>query len=205
MKIVALGGKKGHGKSTLAKYLIEEYGYKKLAFAEKLKDVCSEVWGYPIFLNYSLEEKEKVREVGWLKITESKLRQVENLFNIPKETLTLIEGKCNPESIRRLLQLIGTDFLREQFNKNVHIDYTLNNLIEGCNYVSDDTRFKNELNSISDKGGISIWVDASKRIKDDSNISHASEMSLSECDFEYFIDNNGSLENSIKKLEEILL
>ena len=47
MKIVALSGWKGSGKDTLANYLVDRYGFKRLAFADPLKDMVSEEYGIP--------------------------------------------------------------------------------------------------------------------------------------------------------------
>ena len=47
MKLVALSGWKGSGKDTLANYLVKKYGFKRLAFADKLKDMASQEYGIP--------------------------------------------------------------------------------------------------------------------------------------------------------------
>jgi hypothetical protein len=39
MKVIGLTGKSGSGKSTAASYLIEEYGYQLIKFADPLKDM----------------------------------------------------------------------------------------------------------------------------------------------------------------------
>lgn len=47
MKLVALSGWKGSGKDTLANYLVERHGFKRLAFADELKDMASQEFNIP--------------------------------------------------------------------------------------------------------------------------------------------------------------
>ena len=42
---VGLAGKMGSGKSTVAQYLTDAYGYQRLHFAELLKVVAAQIWG----------------------------------------------------------------------------------------------------------------------------------------------------------------
>jgi dephospho-CoA kinase len=60
--IVGLIGKKGHGKDTFADYLVKEYGFVKLSFAEPLKRVCKELFLLTDRQLYDCHEKEKVDE-----------------------------------------------------------------------------------------------------------------------------------------------
>lgn len=46
--IIGISGKKGVGKSTLAKYLAEHYRLERFAFADSLKDLCHEWFGVPL-------------------------------------------------------------------------------------------------------------------------------------------------------------
>ena len=43
-KIIAFAGKKGSGKDTAARLLISSYGYKRIAFADSLKNICKLVY-----------------------------------------------------------------------------------------------------------------------------------------------------------------
>lgn len=44
--IIALTGKKGSGKSTVADMLDDEYGFEQYAFAAPMKDICAHVFGW---------------------------------------------------------------------------------------------------------------------------------------------------------------
>lgn len=43
--IVFLAGKQRAGKDTVAEYLVKEYGFKRAAFADKLKELASDLFG----------------------------------------------------------------------------------------------------------------------------------------------------------------
>lgn len=57
--IIGISGAKGSGKDLLASYLVEEYGYKRIAFADSLKLICSQLTGLPLryFEDPGLKEK----------------------------------------------------------------------------------------------------------------------------------------------------
>ena len=42
--IIALGGKKGSGKDTLANYLVDKYNFTRYAFGDPVKLVCKELF-----------------------------------------------------------------------------------------------------------------------------------------------------------------
>lgn len=77
-------------------------------------------------------------------------------------------------------------------------------------------RFPNELNSVKDRKGITIRVnnpyirysDGSYRAKSkmmgDFDNKHPSETALNNATFDYELDNNGTIEELIEKVKEIL-
>lgn len=46
-RVIALSGWKQSGKDTTADYLVSEYGYTRVSFAARLKDMVSETYGVP--------------------------------------------------------------------------------------------------------------------------------------------------------------
>lgn len=47
MKLILLCGWSGSGKDATASVLVKNYGYKRFAFADQLKDIASEIYGFP--------------------------------------------------------------------------------------------------------------------------------------------------------------
>ena len=78
------------------------------------------------------------------------------------------------------------------------------------NWIITDVRFPNELKAVKDRDGITIrcnrdienWGDAIKQITNDK---HPSETALDNATFNYTIDNNGTIEELIEKVKEILI
>ena len=83
------------------------------------------------------------------------------------------------------------------------------------NWIITDMRFPNELKAVKDRGGISIRVDRdNEQVLKDKGIhipkhlitpEHSSETALDNAEFDYTIDNNGTIEELIEKVREILI
>jgi hypothetical protein len=58
-RVIAISGFKRSGKDTIANYLVSEYGFKRVSFADPLKDLCASEYGVPRAAFDSNELKEK--------------------------------------------------------------------------------------------------------------------------------------------------
>jgi len=136
-------------------------------------------------------------------------------------------------TVRQLVQEVGTDAMRNVIHPNVWVNALMNQYKdtpyqEGTtpenlkwihdnnypNWVITDVRFPNEVRTIKERGGIVIKVNrdnmpTSYRLKKRSggftNVSlHLSEIALDDYPFDYFINNNGSIEELIKEVKYFL-
>lgn len=80
------------------------------------------------------------------------------------------------------------------------------------NWIITDMRFPNELQAVKKRGGITIRVkrpNITKLIDSGIDVTkikeHESETALNHAEFDYVIDNSGSIENLIDKVKEILI
>ena len=86
------------------------------------------------------------------------------------------------------------------------------------NWLITDTRFENELKAVEDKKGITIrvnrksfkWIDPDEYEiqtgkKVERIVEHESEKALDNAEFDYVIQNDGTLEDLIQKVREILI
>lgn len=129
-------------------------------------------------------------------------------------------NKCKRKSLtpRKLLQLLGTECGRNIIHPNIwvnsllsnykckggefngmHVDYNL------PNWIITDTRFSNEINSLINKSekAINIRVN-SKRCN--NNDKHESETALDNYkNWDYVIENDGTIEELIIKVKSILI
>lgn len=184
--IVYFGGPIGSGKSFCSKYLIDNYGYKKLSFADPMKKICSKLTKTRIEHFYSLIEKEEERSILF---TKDMYQELCEFFNV-----SFIDNRLKYEfnSIREMLQYIGTDYLRS-IDENVHVNKVFemynNNLLDfsDIKLVADDVRFLNEIKTLNNLNGLGIYViDPKSSYKS----KHDSEISVSQADFDLAIIND---------------
>ena len=126
--IIGLAGKAGSGKDEVAKILIDLYGYKRIAFADAIRDALYEL--NPLVAD-RLRVTDLVDEYGW------------------------DFAKKNPE-VRRLLQIFGTEVGRKQFGEDVWVEKVIFDLDIGDKVVITDVRFGNEHYAIKWNHG-EVW------------------------------------------------
>jgi len=126
--IIGLTGYARSGKDSVAKVLVEQYEFTRVAFADKIKDLLVEM--DPILEN-GHRLSSTLEEYGW---------------DI---------AKAKPE-VRRLLQALGVG-ARKVFGKNHWIVEALKNIDQEKNYVVTDVRFINEAEWLRDIYGAQLW------------------------------------------------
>jgi hypothetical protein len=132
---------------------------------------------------------------------------------------------------REFLQKLGTEAMRDGLHKNVWInalfaDYkpqpnkTMDEsfkeqFLTGSssiyyklpNWLVTDMRFPNEMDAVKDKGGITIRVNRPVHALSQENNAvqlHPSETALDNAEFDYVIENDGSFDDLMLKVEAIL-
>ena len=127
--IIGIKGKSGSGKDTVANYLIEKYGFQKLALADSLKEIVSIISGWSL----------------------------EQLRGDTLESRVFRETVKHPDfglTGRQLLQKIGTDCLRDHFDSWLWIKILQRRIeeSESDKIVITDLRFENEIRYFQEKG-----------------------------------------------------
>ena len=219
--IIGISGKKQSGKDTIGKiinilvsspqlnnegvatFLRKDIGQSHFVvkkFADKLKDMVCMLIGCTreqledeTFKNTELGEEWwyfKGRNGSLIPYSEDSKRNEEDLI------------KPTP---RFLLQFIGTDLLRNQLHPEIWVnslftDYQPNNLIYPS-WCITDMRFLNEMEAVKKRKGITIRVN---RNLGESKDQHESETELDNAEFDYVINNDGTIEELIEKVREIL-
>jgi len=125
--IIGLTGYARSGKDTVANILVKDYGYKRLAFADKIRDFLVEI--DPILEN-GHRLSSTLEEYGW---------EI---------------AKAKPE-VRRLLQALGLG-ARTLFGTSFWIDQAFSSIDDDYNYVITDVRFINEAETVKNYGG-QLW------------------------------------------------
>lgn len=177
MIVFGIAGFKRSGKDTAANYLVDNYGFTKLNFADELKQHVY-LLNPVVYKEYRLQEL--INEYGW------------------------DYAKVHFPEIRRLLQVYGTEIVRDNFGENTWIDLLFRKAakLNIEKLVIADVRFPNELESVLERGGTLIKI---KSAANKSHDTHASEQDLPNEKFNVIIENNGSLSDFYTKLDIIMV
>lgn len=156
--LIGLSGWAQSGKDTVANYLVEDFGFTRVAFADPMREALLRLnpWVHPI-------GAERIR--------------IADLVKSPGDWEW---AKKNTEDVRELLQRFGTEVGREMFGDNFWVDYALNDLPTDRIIVTD-VRFVNEANAIRLRGGMVFRVE---REGNGPANDHPSENELN--DYEHF-------------------
>lgn len=126
--IIGLSGYAQTGKDTVAKFLVDNYGFTRVAFADKLRDVA---YGLNPIVKPGLRLKDAVDEMGWDK------------------------AKTRIPEVRNVLQNLGLA-VRENLGFDTWVNAALNTAAQTEDLVITDVRFINEADAIRERGG-KIW------------------------------------------------
>lgn len=177
--IIGLVGAKNSGKSTIAKYLENNYNFTELTFAEPLKKICHILSGIPMNIIDPQNYDDRIsREL----ITDS-------VWNMTG---------------REWLQKIGTELFREHFDSDTWIKLLqkkINNN-HNNNIIISDCRFENEYKMIKNNGGIILVIDRPNIKNNDLHISEISWKSFIKDDI--IIKNNSTLDDLYKKIDNFI-
>lgn len=182
-KIISLSGKKHCGKSLLANIAHQYYGYDVISFANGLKKLVCEC--LDINIQELNEIKDYTHKVYYL---DNHIPVISRTTGIDTHLLQSLKFK-QFNSIREILQYIGTDIIR-CYNPEWHTKQ-VEQIIRDNPYKRfciDDTRFVNE-KVLLESLGAEMWYIKRNTIHTDA---HISENQLSETDFSNIIENNST-------------
>jgi hypothetical protein len=201
--IIGLCGAQGAGKDTVGGILESKHGFVKLAFASAIKDILSALFSWPRDMLEGLTKESR----EW--------RETPNKYWSDKLAI--------PDfSPRRAMQIVGTDLLRNQLNKDIWTNIMENKIatlresgenhrffqvypqadIYNINIVITDCRFANEFDMIrkfSDARIIKIVKDTHVEMAP----AHSSENDWTNVEAE-ILQNNGSVEDLELAIEKMI-
>ena len=202
--IIGICGFIGSGKDTIADYLVNFHEFRRESFASTLKDAVSAVFGWDrTMLEGRTKEAREWRE------------QVDPWWAERLDMPTLTP--------RWVLQYWGTEVCRKGFHDDIWIASLENKLRNSKDHVViSDCRFPNEIASIRNAGGKIVWVkrgqlpdwyDHAVMANQGSNIAinelkllkiHASETAWVGTDFDYVIENDGTVADLYEEAASII-
>lgn len=162
--IIGLAGEKRSGKSTLANMLKRKYRFKVMAFAEPLKVALSETFNIPLD-DFETDVKEEKFEPKM--ITEADLANFldyisDNYLQIDAGLASGVSHQFKGiqySSIRELMQIMGTEVVRDNVSESYWIDYALKRVKSSqTDIVFSDARFPNERALIKQLHGYTVKI-----------------------------------------------
>lgn len=184
--LIGLTGFKGSGKNTVADYLTEKYGFEQLSFAAKVKESSAACFGI---------DPEKWE--AW-KNDPMKVVCIADLED--EEPFALL-------TVREFLQHYGVEAHRDIFGDSFWLDQVLPDdkyPTRGWydrNSVITDARFDNEARRVKANNGKIVKVERDYTGPE----QHSSEQPIETEFIDYTIQNNGTLEELYKSIDEFLI
>lgn len=180
--LIGITGRKFNGKDTLGTHLISTYDYKRLAFADPLKEGCKQIFDFNDEQLY-----------GSLKETEDDFWHV-----TPRKVLQYVGTDLFREQLENIMPHLGKNIWVEATKRKILNEWQKN---KHQKIVITDVRFPNEVEMIYDLGGIMIRVERDI-VNDDIDV-HASEIQISNLEVTYRLKNNGTIKELYNKLDEL--
>ncbi len=193
--IIGICGLIGSGKGSAADILVEEHNFTKISFADKLKDGVASVFNW---------DREKLEGD-----TDSSRAWREE----PDKFWSKEVGK--PITPRLVLQLFGTDCMRDGFFDGIWVSVVKQHLLHDTtkDYVIPDVRFPNEANMIHSlkgqvwqvkRGADPVWFRMYQDIGVEPKDVHASEWRWANVKFDGIISNNGTFDDLKNQVQDHL-
>lgn len=175
--IIGLGHQAQVGKDTVAGYLVEKYGFKRLAFADQLKLMALDLNPIVEYGTFHPTLHGLVDRLGWE------------------------EAKKEP-SVRRFLQNLGVT-VRDRIDPDAWANVVRRQILAGeqagqINFVITDVRFPNEFEMLEDLGALLVKVTRNDR---PPVSQHVSEYALTDWPWHKTLENSGTLDELFQKLD----
>lgn len=168
---IGITGNMRRGKTTVAKYLISNYDFVRVGFADRLKEI---------------------------------VRDLRPDLYVPHDSNMLAKP-------RKELQDFG-QYTKQALGRDVWVNYALRHIAHyedkaqmagvPCNIVIDDLRFVFEADALRANGFVIISVSGTPR-GEVSNETHVSEIEVKDIVADYYITNNGTLDELYKQVDAI--
>ena len=155
--IISFSGFQGSGKDTLANHLVKKHGFKRLAFADAMKDICAKKYDVPrhlfddpslkdkIIPKHNLTPREMCLQVGPEERAKNPLIFINTVINQIKDTDKIIITDARKlEEIKELRRKFGQRYFAfyiRRFTKSVSdhpIEYEIQS--RNCDIVLYNSR-----------------------------------------------------------------
>lgn len=193
-------------------------GWQIKKFAYKLKQVVTLLTGIPTEDLEKEEVKSMVLPQEW-----NYTFQGGSKISYPKDSGPEWDFSKYQMTVRELLQKLGTEAIRNQVHPNAWVNalfadwhepwvqYSGCKSLQPCYWLISDCRFPNEAQAIKDRGGIVIKIhrrdigaEMIYEVTGYPKQRHESETALKDWEFDYYLDNFGTLDDLLINVRGML-
>jgi hypothetical protein len=162
---------------------VEKHGFKRLAYADTLKEACKTIFGLTDEQVYG-DEKKEIKDEYW--------------NHTPREILQKVGTELFRNTLSKELEHIDKDIWIRSVEKTM-----LNDIKKGFNkFVITDVRFQNELDFINNNNGITIKVVRPSIMNNNKDYkTHMSEALIDCFPTDVLLINDSSLDDLYNLLE----
>jgi dephospho-CoA kinase len=180
--VIAICGAKRTGKDTLAKHLVNSYGYHKLAFADPLKQAVSALFGFSEEQLGDGDDKDMLDE-KWC-IT-------------PRKALQFFGTEVLQYKIQELLPLIDRGFLA----------YSLANRIRQAKdgrFVISDMRFLHEYEELKKLRVLFVVIRVDRERLETVEETHCSEIEYMNIPYDFILHNDKDIQTFLQEADKCI-
>ena len=229
--LIGISGYARSGKDTSANMLIEKLSKKgitayKYSFAQYIKESMGFLCGFkPQDLDGKTKEVSRLIEMDLMffimilnDLTGTGFIEEDDQFTLINKWIQILEDHnlvkdqdhnsdilYVESSPRKIFQLFGTEFARDNICQDIWLRMAEMNMEDGCVMIIPDVRFLNEAEWIKSNNGIIISV--SRDSRENIGVAHSSEKSIEEIEFhrsDHVVFNDRDMDYLSKMLDEVI-
>jgi hypothetical protein len=161
--IITVSGLAGTGKDTFADVLVKKHNFRKIALADSLRKICSEVFEIPMEMFLDRDKKDSPMQnsitATGLNVTMLTVKANEKAGIPHKEIVYPSELKVELKTPRDVLKWAGTEVIRRYCGEDIWIEIAKNKIrqLQGRVVISD-ARFENERRTFKELGATLVLI-----------------------------------------------
>jgi dephospho-CoA kinase len=172
--LLAISGKIGHGKSSIAKILVEKHGFIEYSFADPLKKAVKELFLFSDEQLYGTQVQKAAPDSRWFGIS-------------PRQILQFTGTELLRDQMKKLMPDLGENIFVHRAKLWFEAEVKSNPDIK---VVISDLRFPNECSFVKTYGKV---LRVTRPNYSHEIHTHASETALDGEEFDFTFDNSGSI------------
>jgi hypothetical protein len=183
--LIAFCGYKGSGKDTCSDYLVEKYGFKKIAFADQLKNILKTMFMFTDEQLYGTIEQKETPDARWFGCT-------------PRLAMQYVGTELIRNQLGTIMPSLGNDYFVKYLEMQIMAMRAKDPTV---NIVISDLRCLNEEKLVRKFSG---WISKIERETLEQNDSHLTETEFLKIQSDFPIKNNKNVKSLYRELDALV-